>query len=146
MVLCATIYTFSDLLHDLFVSVATVARTVTWSCLVEDASLFFRFFLEKLTSKAKQVSSRNRKAPKNSPSKLQNYARVTDNVKVLHPFQEELLSLLRKVLLTFSELPSQAAYTLLNYLVSVKCRVTTCYAPTKMDYSDSARIGCFMPN
>uniref|UniRef100_A0AC35TVB0 UNC80 domain-containing protein n=1 Tax=Rhabditophanes sp. KR3021 TaxID=114890 RepID=A0AC35TVB0_9BILA len=35
-------------------SVAAIAKQVTWSCIIEEPSLFFRHFLEKLTQKDKQ--------------------------------------------------------------------------------------------
>ncbi|PIO77006.1 hypothetical protein TELCIR_00896 [Teladorsagia circumcincta] len=65
------------------VSVGDVSRKVIWTCIVEDPSLFFRHFLEKLTNRERQ---------------------------------EYLMSLLRKLILRFNPLPSQAAYSLLNYL------------------------------
>ncbi|WKY11247.1 hypothetical protein Q1695_003091 [Nippostrongylus brasiliensis] len=65
------------------ISVSDVARKVIWTCIVEDPSLFFRHFLEKLTNRERQ---------------------------------EYLMSLLRKLILRFNPLPSQAAYSLLNYL------------------------------
>uniref|UniRef100_A0A0N4ZFZ3 UNC80 domain-containing protein n=1 Tax=Parastrongyloides trichosuri TaxID=131310 RepID=A0A0N4ZFZ3_PARTI len=36
------------------ISVCSVAKQVTWSCIIEEPSLFFRHFLEKLTNKDKQ--------------------------------------------------------------------------------------------
>ncbi|RCN49022.1 hypothetical protein ANCCAN_04899, partial [Ancylostoma caninum] len=65
------------------VSVGDVSRKIIWTCIVEDPSLFFRHFLEKLTNRERQ---------------------------------EYLMSLLRKLILRFNPLPSQAAYSLLNYL------------------------------
>ncbi|KAJ1363609.1 Unc-80p [Parelaphostrongylus tenuis] len=65
------------------ISVSDVSRKVIWTCIVEDPSLFFRHFLEKLTNRERQ---------------------------------EYLMSLLRKLILCFNPLPSQAAYSLLNYL------------------------------
>ncbi|VDM59235.1 unnamed protein product [Angiostrongylus costaricensis] len=65
------------------ISVSDTSRKVIWTCIVEDPSLFFRHFLEKLTNRERQ---------------------------------EYLMSLLRKLVLRFNPLPSQAAYSLLNYL------------------------------
>ncbi|EYC17969.1 hypothetical protein Y032_0029g1983 [Ancylostoma ceylanicum] len=68
------------------VSVGDVSRKIIWTCIVEDPSLFFRHFLEKLTNRERQ---------------------------------EYLMSLLRKLILRFNPLPSQAAYSLLNYLLTM---------------------------
>ncbi|KAK6015110.1 hypothetical protein OSTOST_19472, partial [Ostertagia ostertagi] len=70
-------------------------RKVIWTCIVEDPSLFFRHFLEKLTNRERQT--------------LSNEYRTTASY-------EYLMSLLRKLILRFNPLPSQAAYSLLNYL------------------------------
>ncbi|KAK6755866.1 hypothetical protein RB195_014325 [Necator americanus] len=77
------------------VSVCDVSRKIIWTCIVEDPSLFFRHFLEKLTNRERQT--------------LSNEYRPTANY-------EYLMSLLRKLILRFNPLPSQAAYSLLNYL------------------------------
>ncbi|KAK5986951.1 hypothetical protein GCK32_002945 [Trichostrongylus colubriformis] len=77
------------------VSVGDVSRKVIWTCIVEDPSLFFRHFLEKLTNRERQT--------------LSNEYRTTATY-------EYLMSLLRKLILRFNPLPSQAAYSLLNYL------------------------------
>ncbi|KJH51439.1 hypothetical protein DICVIV_02355 [Dictyocaulus viviparus] len=37
------------------ISVSDVSRKVIWTCIVEDPSLFFRHFLEKLTNRERQV-------------------------------------------------------------------------------------------
>uniref|UniRef100_A0A158QN60 DUF3453 domain-containing protein n=1 Tax=Haemonchus placei TaxID=6290 RepID=A0A158QN60_HAEPC len=77
------------------VSVGDVSRKVIWTCIVEDPSLFFRHFLEKLTNRERQVGS----------------IMVITYAEYLY-----LMSLLRKLILRFNPLPSQAAYSLLNYL------------------------------
>uniref|UniRef100_A0A7I4YUG5 UNC80 domain-containing protein n=1 Tax=Haemonchus contortus TaxID=6289 RepID=A0A7I4YUG5_HAECO len=77
------------------VSVGDVSRKVIWTCIVEDPSLFFRHFLEKLTNRERQT--------------LSNEYHTTASY-------EYLMSLLRKLILRFNPLPSQAAYSLLNYL------------------------------
>uniref|UniRef100_A0A1I7V2P0 UNC80 domain-containing protein n=1 Tax=Caenorhabditis tropicalis TaxID=1561998 RepID=A0A1I7V2P0_9PELO len=77
------------------VSVGDVAKKVIWTCIVEDPSLFLRHFLEKLTNRDRQV--------------LINEFTPT-------PAYEVLMSQLRKLVLRFHPLPSQAAHSLLNYL------------------------------
>lgn len=39
----------------LFFPTVSLARTVIWNCLVEDAALFLRYFLEKLTREKQDV-------------------------------------------------------------------------------------------
>ncbi|CAI5452393.1 unnamed protein product [Caenorhabditis angaria] len=77
------------------VSVGDTAKKVIWTCIVEDPSLFLRHFLEKLTNRDRQV--------------LINEFSPT-------PAYEQLMSQLRKLVLRFHPLPSQAAHSLLNYL------------------------------
>ncbi|XP_052063828.1 protein unc-80 homolog [Mytilus californianus] len=69
------------------ISVSEVSEKVIWNALVDDPVLFLRHFLEKLTVKDK-----------------------LDKV-------EELLFLLRKLILHFQDLPAQMAHSLFNYLI-----------------------------
>lgn len=92
----------AQIITVLIFTVSEVSEKVIWNALVDDPVLFLRHFLEKLTVKDKM-----------------------DKV-------EELLFLLRKLILHFQDLPAQMAHSLFNYLVSVK----PCIRPVSKSFTN----------
>lgn len=85
-----------------------MAKQILWNCLIEDPALVLRHFLEKLTVSNRQVGDH------------QNHQKLIW-VKGLSTFavwwQDELMYMLRKLLLNIGDLPAQTSHILFNYLV-----------------------------
>lgn len=89
-----------------------MAKQILWNCLIEDPALVLRHFLEKLTVSNRQVGDH------------QNHQKVIWEQTVVKGFstfavswQDELMYMLRKLLLNIGDLPAQTSHILFNYLV-----------------------------
>lgn len=86
-----------------------MAKQILWNCLIEDPALVLRHFLEKLTVSNRQVGD---------------YQKLIWEQTVVKGFstfavswQDELMYMLRKLLLNIGDLPAQTSHILFNYLV-----------------------------
>lgn len=83
-----------------------MAKQILWNCLIEDPALVLRHFLEKLTVSNRQVGDH------------QNQKLLWERLGTFAvSWQDELMYMLRKLLLNIGDLPAQTSHILFNYLV-----------------------------
>lgn len=101
------------LLYCVVPSVSAVAQQILWNCLIEDPALVLRHFLEKLTVSNRQVGG--------AVIQARVHAHTLQTLPSCFPscrLQDELMYMLRKLLLNIGDLPAQTSHILFNYLVS----------------------------
>lgn len=98
--------------NKVFVLVSAVAQQILWNCLIEDPALVLRHFLEKLTVSNRQVME--------LLVEFRSSVLLTCLMTCLL-CQDELIYMLRKLLLNIGDLPAQTSHILFNYLVRPLC-------------------------
>lgn len=102
-----------NLLYCVVPSVSAVAQQILWNCLIEDPALVLRHFLEKLTVSNRQVGGAVIQVRVHTHT-LQTSIFMFSSCHL----QDELMYMLRKLLLNIGDLPAQTSHILFNYLVS----------------------------
>lgn len=89
-----------------------MAQQILWNCLIEDPALVLRHFLEKLTVSNRQVGDCQEEmiGKKNAVGGFSRLAVWR---------QDDLMYMLRKLLLNIGDLPAQTSHILFNYLVRI---------------------------
>lgn len=110
-------------------SVSAVAQQILWNCLIEDPALVLRHFLEKLTVSNRQVGEQleNKHSLRCDESESAVAFFHLHLLYCVHSLccQDELMYMLRKLLLNIGDLPAQTSHILFNYLVRQQVKLSS---------------------